>query len=382
MSPFTRISSLFEQVVRSLANGNKLPPLYVCRESMLHQTHDGVVVGGKRYDLDKFQTSRAYTQIIAVAVLVMELIKSNRSMSQRDVYYSLKSLFRTQAESNGIILELGLMLGLKRHEMGIYPASKGLVAGLLRFRFLDSKIIALAEESKEELDDDLNEEIAWTDCVVEEGIRISNKWISSEDSLLDMQIPTGDGTSSLFRPQYLVVVEKEGIFHRLVEDQFFTKHVPCIIMTACGYPDIASRAFVSRVSERYPELILVGLTDYNSYGLAVLLTYRLPTKVMHYEAEGLQAHELHWLGLRHAHIEYLQTTLDASHFQAATERDRGHCAALRRSWKMEELPVEYTEELQMMETCGVKVELESLYALGLQACSDWIKDSLLSKDYI
>lgn len=35
-------------------------------------------------------------------------------MSQRDVYYSLKSTFRSQAESNRTITDIGLMLGLRR----------------------------------------------------------------------------------------------------------------------------------------------------------------------------------------------------------------------------------------------------------------------------
>jgi meiotic recombination protein SPO11 len=36
------------------------------------------------------------------------------------------------------------------------------------------------------------------------------------------------------------VIEKEGVFQRILEDEFFNT-IPCIILTACGFPDLASR---------------------------------------------------------------------------------------------------------------------------------------------
>lgn len=75
----------------------------------------------------------------------------NKTMSQRDVYYSSKWLFKSQATCNTRILETGLTLGLKRcecdaiayhlhyvaftpfhqrnpDEMNIAPTSKGEIA--------------------------------------------------------------------------------------------------------------------------------------------------------------------------------------------------------------------------------------------------------------
>lgn len=55
-------------------------------------------------------------------------------MSQRDVYYSLKSLFKKQEDCNRVILVLGKALGLKRHQMRIEPSTRGSVAGDLQFK--------------------------------------------------------------------------------------------------------------------------------------------------------------------------------------------------------------------------------------------------------
>jgi DNA topoisomerase VI subunit A len=42
------------------------------------------------------------------------LITADRTISLRDVYYTLKNLFRLQRESNATILELGRILNIRR----------------------------------------------------------------------------------------------------------------------------------------------------------------------------------------------------------------------------------------------------------------------------
>ena len=125
--------------------------------------------------LSRIESAKSYCQLFALAALVIEIIscmseicslsfhslcfannidlktkrKAKRTISQRDAYYTLKHLFKSQAESNAAILELGLILGLRRRkfhsnaydwymkslpplqyltadDMGIIPASKGL----------------------------------------------------------------------------------------------------------------------------------------------------------------------------------------------------------------------------------------------------------------
>ena len=78
------------------------------------------------------QSAVAFTRLFAVLALVMELRASNRfaleynlnitsllitadrTISLRDVYYTLKNIFRLQRESNATILELGRILNIRR----------------------------------------------------------------------------------------------------------------------------------------------------------------------------------------------------------------------------------------------------------------------------
>lgn len=94
--------------------------------------------------LDRATTSKSYAQMLAVLGLIAELLLCSKTISQRDVYYALKHMFRNQSECNKIILDIGMLLQLKRcksfgilqlsranfvctvtAEMNIVPAAKG-----------------------------------------------------------------------------------------------------------------------------------------------------------------------------------------------------------------------------------------------------------------
>jgi hypothetical protein len=68
-------------------------------------------------------------------------------------------------------------------------------------------------------------------------------------------------------------------------------------VTGCGYPDIATRALVSRLAQMIPTATVVGLCDYNPHGLALLLTYRFPSKASIFEGEGMYS-DLKWCAMR------------------------------------------------------------------------------------
>lgn len=70
---------------------------------------------------------------------------------------------------------------------------------------------------------------------------------------------------------FILLVEKDAAFMRLAEDRFYQKF-PCIILTAKGQPDVASRLFLRRLRDvlRIPVLALV---DSDPYGLKILSVY-------------------------------------------------------------------------------------------------------------
>jgi len=384
---YERLCLLLENMIYALEGGDLLPVLHINPDGILQDGKQGE----KNYHVDKPSSSRRYMQVMAVAALVMRLTVERKTMSQRDVYYTLKSLFLKQQECNTIILDLGQLLGLKRHEMGIYPTSKGLIAGLIRFRFKDLTTNTNTKNNNtwtsadvmdtevEPIQREMLEEEPWVDCVPgssSDGVKISSKWTSCACQL---ELPRKH------RPRFLLVIEKEGIFHRLVEDEFYIHNVPSILVTGCGYPDVPTRACVSRIVSTFPDIIAVGICDYNSYGLAVLLTYRLPTKAMRFEGEGFTVDCLRWLGLRREAAEELQAEMGENaliHQQEMTKRDVRHAQALHRSPKLDELPDSYRNEVEGMLELRIKLELESIYSLGMDTISKWLQQQLEENNFI
>lgn len=82
-----------------------------------------------------------------------------------------------------MIIEAGLLLGLKRHEMNIVPTSRGFVAGYLAFTF--------------------DENSPFTDClgsILDGGLSISSSWSSTP--LESIHIDVGPA-------RCLLVIEKQ-----------------------------------------------------------------------------------------------------------------------------------------------------------------------------
>ena len=74
--------------------------------------------------------------------------------------------------------------------------------------------------------------------------------------------------------RHVLVIEKEAVFRNLGEALIWNQ-LPCILVTACGMPDLATRAFLRRLADLYPEqLTFVGLVDWNPSGCHILMNYK------------------------------------------------------------------------------------------------------------
>ena len=143
MNPRDKLKRLTHLFMKKLRQG-RLLEIVVPRISQLDLV--GIIEVDEDYDemdtivrksLLSSETSKCYAQLMAIAGLVAEQLycKSllgniaywfplgylfmselsvDRTTSQRDVYYCLKHLFKNQVECNKCILDLGLVLGLKR----------------------------------------------------------------------------------------------------------------------------------------------------------------------------------------------------------------------------------------------------------------------------
>ncbi len=127
--------------------------------------------------------------------------------------------------------------------------------------------------------------------------------------------------------RYLVVVEKDAVYQRLVDNDFCAL-ANCIMVTAKGMPDVATRAFVHHLLAAAPHLTAVAcgplvcitcmagacsasaavmpvrgraVVDWNPSGAAILAAYKYGSQRM-CEAARYTAPGLRWLGARGAQL--------------------------------------------------------------------------------
>ena len=164
----------------------------------------------------------------------------------------------------------------------------------------------------------------------------------------------------------VLVVEKDSVFRRLVDDRFVGR-LPCVLVTACGFPDVATRTLVGALVDSL-KVPAFALTDYNPHGMLIFLSYKLGSETFASEVRA-SCPSLTWIGLRAADVgaeEDVAGGLPPDAFQPFTERDVAVCAGLRRRPCVACSPA-LLAEVCAMEERACKVEIEALYRRGLSS---------------
>nr|XP_048320401.1 meiotic recombination protein SPO11-2 isoform X2 [Ziziphus jujuba var. spinosa] len=177
--------------------------------------------------------AKAFIRVWKVMEMCYKILAQEKRVTQRELFYKLicdsPDYFSSQLEVNRTIQDVVTLLRCSRYSLGIMASSRGLVTGRL-----------LLEEPNKEV----------VDCSVGGS---SGYAISGDLNLLDKLILKTDA-------RYIIVVEKHAIFQRLSEDCVFNQ-IPTILITAKGYPDIATRFLLHRLSRTFPELPILALVD-------------------------------------------------------------------------------------------------------------------------
>ncbi|WVZ11565.1 hypothetical protein V8G54_016095 [Vigna mungo] len=227
--------------------------------------------------------------------------------------------------AEGALLQVAL-----RYSLGIMASSRGLIAGRL----------TLQEPGKEVVDCSL--------C------GSSGFAISGDLNLLERLVLHADA-------RYIIIVEK-----RLTEDRFFHQ-IPSILITAKGYPDMATRFLLYRINRAFPDLPILALVDWNPAGLAILCTFKFGSVGM-----GLEAYRY---GLRSNDLPLVP---DQS-FVPLKPKDLQIARSLMSSGILQD---NYKDEVAVMIQRGRRAEIEALYFHGYDYLGKYIAKKIVQSDYV
>ncbi|ETN04477.1 hypothetical protein F442_14518 [Phytophthora nicotianae P10297] len=369
-----RIEALAAEFLEILSTGKVLELEALKRDSsaMIYDHENQRQLHGNDTRLIKLnrQGGRKYTGIWLILQTAHALLTENKTATQRDVYY-LHPFFKGQGEADEAILDAGSILGIPRDSMNIVAATKGCFTGDISV--LVSLCFAMASHRH-----DTHFDIF---CLFDFFGKRDGKWRhfgSGEEVSITHELLQLKPQEMKSNATCILVIEKDGIFNRLREDKFF-EIVPSILITGRGFPDLATRVFVSLLRNAL-EIPVLGLCDCNPFGLSIMLTYKLGSARM--PLESLQyAVDIKWVGVRPSQIADLD--LPISSFKALTRKDLAVADSLFRS-SFIQANDHFKDEVQMWlgDALPWKIELEALHVLGFTFLTSFLQACIEKGNYL
>jgi len=352
MSPVEVIESIEQitvQILHQILSKNGFAFAIPSRSAtnQLYLPHlDRIVLGDKRLVRSILHVKEARKAAITTRVmnLLHKVLDKNIHITKRDLFYTDVKLFVDQTDSDGVLDDIATMVGCTRSNLHVVASDKGLVVGRIQF-----------EEDGDEID-----------CT---KMGVGGKAIPPYiDKITNIRSDA----------EFVLLVEKEAAYMRMAEDRFYHRY-PCIVITAKGQPDVATRMFLSRLV-RELGLPVLGLVDADPYGLKILSVYMSGSKNMSYDSASLTTPDIKWLGLRPSDLDKYdlpdQCRLDM------TEND----IKCGKEMMKEEFILkneEWVKELDIMVRTKKKAEIQALSSFGFQYITEtYLPRKLKEGDWI
>ncbi|GMT24311.1 hypothetical protein PFISCL1PPCAC_15608, partial [Pristionchus fissidentatus] len=255
------------------------------------------------------------------------LIKINKKSTLRDLYYDHKHLYVKQEALNRSVSHLCQLLSVTRSHLNVTSCSKGLVFGNLCLKPMNG------------------EEETPIDCS-KEPLLISESFVS--------YLPSSSA-------RFIVVVEKDATFQKLIDDGFPVIYPSSILVTGKGYPDLITREFLHGLVDRL-NICIFGLFDADPHGMEIFLTYKYGSSTSRVEGRSAVVPSIQWLGLRPSERD----TIPIAHNQLLAMVNADHRKSARVRKRAETLKEDQiVQELDVLRERPFKMELEAVSSAGL-----------------
>ena len=338
--PGKEVAAAIEQVMiavaRNILDGDGFGFSLPCRgngDQVYVDELDRIVLKDK-YALISFSSTSSVRKV-AILTRVMQLIHGvlcrGIHVTKRDLFYTDVKLFRNQKESDAVLDDISCLLGCTRNSLHVVASEKGVVVGKLLY----------------------NEDGDEIDCT---KMGIGGKAIPSNiDKVANLRSEA----------KFVLLVEKDAAFMRLAEDRFYNRF-PCIIITAKGQPDVATRLFLSKLKRdlRVPVLALV---DADPYGLKIISVYMQGSKNMAFDSANLTTPDIKWLGVRPSYLDKFQIPEQCRLDMSAKDIETGQHMLTEEF--IQQNP-EWVKEVQIMLESKTKAEIQALSSYGFQYLSE------------
>uniref|UniRef100_A0A8C5TU91 DNA topoisomerase (ATP-hydrolyzing) n=1 Tax=Malurus cyaneus samueli TaxID=2593467 RepID=A0A8C5TU91_9PASS len=262
------------------------------------------------------QSAKRFALVLKILSMIYKMVQSNTYATKRDIYYSDTLLFGSQSIVDQIINDISCMLKIPRRSLHILSTTKGFVAGNLSY-------------------------------TEEDGTKQS---LASVQDILDLNS----------HAKFMLIVEKDATFQRLLDDDFFSKVSPCIMITGRGIPDLNTRLLVRKLWDSF-QIPIFTLMDADPHGVEIMCVYKYGSVSMSFEAHHLTVPSIKWLGLLPSDLKRLNICKDA--LIPFTKQDENKLASIQKRPYIACQPL-WKKELEILAATKLKAEIQVLTSLS------------------
>ena len=344
-----RIHTLVEQIIEKIYEDGKPTIKLPSRtaSNIIWDEENDLLLLGKQIMEKQFHSLASVadiTRLMKVLEKVNELLIKDLHATKREIFYSSVQLFGDQKNSDKCIEDVATMLYTTRNATHVVASAKGSCIGRLRIR-------------------DKN------DIIDLEGLG-SGGWTISP-MLDNIEIIESDA-------EFILVLEKDAAMIRLSEARFWKKY-PCIILTAKGAADIATRMFLRRLSKDL-SLPVFTLVDSDPYGHYIHSVYLRGSKRLSYESPFLATPNIKLLGVLTRDLDKYKIPNNCRIPMNQTDVKRTKELLGEDFVKKNK---EWEEDLKLALKLKIKAEIQALSTFGFEFLTDrYLPEKLTTGDWI
>ncbi|XP_063002622.1 meiotic recombination protein SPO11 [Elgaria multicarinata webbii] len=322
------IENVIEDIIISLSK-NEAPVLILKNRSDwsniqfkasvgLHMTSNCTT---KKIRSDCPKSAPKFALFLKMLSIIYKMVQTNIYATKRDIFYTDTVHFGNQRVADNIIDDISCMLKIPRRNLHILSTSKGCIAGNLSY-------------------------------IEEDGTKVY--CTGSTTAAVPSNV---EGMRNLITDaKFILIVEKDATFQRLLDDNFCGRMSPCIIITGKGVPDVNTRLLVRKLWDTC-HVPVFALMDADPHGIEIMCIYKYGSVSMSFEAQRLTVPAIRWLGLLPSDFDRLNIPKNA--LIPLTKRDQSKLASLQIRPYIAYQSV-WKKELDIMATSKMKAEIQAL----------------------
>jgi DNA topoisomerase-6 subunit A len=314
---------------------------------------------GSKKEVRKFLSvaqAKTFMQTVAIASKTKKFLAEGLHTSIRGLYYQLKftlgedieeDLFSEQSESNSLVEDLELAISVKREDLHLTTDRKGVLAGPMVLR----------------------DTFAGEENIIDGTKQGRSGWMIPSDVDNGMEFVD-------VKADYVLVVEKDALWQRLNEDQFWKKD-NCIIITPKGQASRGTRRLIRKLADL--KLPVYVFTDCDAWGWYIYWTIKTGSMNLAYLGRDFAIPESHFIGVTMKDLE------DFEFLQKLTIKAKE--VDIKRAEEMLSYPwinrhKEWVKELQVVLKSKKKLEQDALQGQRLTFVGEYIRKKITEKNWL